>query len=103
MTPPNMLPTTRGHPGSSKKSTEEMELLPCVARPTSVSGRKTSSAARGSTREPTRSPKTSTWMFCCRRSPDPVPTEVSVSLTIKCIHIYKRELDFLTFTLKENY
>jgi hypothetical protein len=37
-----------GHPGSSKKSTEEMELLPCVARPTTVSGRKTSSAARGS-------------------------------------------------------
>ena len=102
MTPPNMLPTTRGH-GSSKKSTEEMELLPCVARPTTVSGRKTSSAARGSTREPTRSPKTSTWMFCCRRSPNPVPTEVSVSLTIKCIRIYKRELDFLTFTLKENY
>jgi hypothetical protein len=29
-----------------------------------VSG-KTSSAASGSTREPTRSPKTSTWMFCC--------------------------------------
>jgi hypothetical protein len=47
-------------------------------------------------REPTRSPKTSTWMFCCRRNPDPVPTEVSVLLTIKCIRIYKRELDFLT-------
>jgi hypothetical protein len=24
-----------------------------------------SSVARGSTREPTRSPKTSTWLFCC--------------------------------------
>jgi hypothetical protein len=33
---PNMLPTTRGPPGSSKKSTEEMELLPCVAGPTTV-------------------------------------------------------------------
>jgi hypothetical protein len=29
-------------------SVEEMELLPCVARPTTVSGRETSSAARGS-------------------------------------------------------
>jgi hypothetical protein len=38
-------------------------------------GKKTSSAASGSTREPTRSPKTSTWMFCCRRSLDSVPTE----------------------------
>jgi hypothetical protein len=27
-----MPPTTRGHPGSSKKSTEEMELLPYAAK-----------------------------------------------------------------------
>jgi hypothetical protein len=34
-------------------------------------------------------------MFCCRRSPDPVPTEVSVPWITKSTHTYKKELDFL--------
>ena len=41
--------------------------------------------------------------FSCKgvNSLDPVPTEVSVSLTIQCIHIYKRELGYPISTLKE--
>ena len=37
------------------------------------------------------------------KNPDPVSTEVSVSLTIKCIHIYKRELGSPISTIKEKY
>jgi hypothetical protein len=37
----------------------------------------------------------------CRRSLDPVPTEVSVPLITKSTHTYRKELDFLTFTPNE--
>ena len=44
---PNMPPTIRGHRGSSKKNTEEMEMLPYVVKRIIVLESRTNSAARG--------------------------------------------------------
>ena len=63
--------------------------------------RKTSSAARGSTREPTRSPKTSTWMFCCRRNLDLVPTEGSAQWTTRYLPTSRKELASRTSTRRD--
>jgi hypothetical protein len=58
--PPNTPPTIRGHRGSSKKNTEEMELLPYVVKRIIVLESRTNSAARGSIRRPTISIKART-------------------------------------------
>ena len=99
----SMQPTIRGHQGCLKKSTAVMVSSPCAVRPTTVSGRKKSSSARGSAREPTRSPKTSTWMFCCRRSLDPVPTEGSAQWTTRYLPTSRRRVASRTSTQNRKY
>ena len=62
-------------------------------------------ATSGDVTSPDCSTTNMTWMVLLYldKKSDLVPTDVSVSLTIKCIHIYKRELGSRISTLKEKY
>ena len=94
------LPMTRGRLVCLRPNLPEMELLPCLARPTFVLVQRTNLAAKESTGKPTISIKAHIWMSSYPRNLDPVPTEVAVPLITKFTRIYGKKLGSPISTLK---
>ena len=94
---PSMQHMIRGHRGSSRKNTEEMELLSYVVKHIFVLGSRTNSAAKESINDYTISIKVRIWMCFWQRDPEMVLIGGFVLLTITYIHTYNKGLDFHIF------